>query len=198
MNAALHLLLTRRSVPVRLLAPPAPSHQEIVTLLTIASRVPDHARVVPWRFIVITPEGAARAGELIAAAYRTQHPDATPATVDAERGLLLRAPLVIGVVSSPREHPKAPEWEQLLSCGAACMNLVTAANAMGYSANWHTEWYAYDRTILTALGVSEQERIAGFIHIGTPGELPPDRPRPNLSDIAIEYGADGLAPFVAP
>jgi len=155
--------------------------------------VPDHARVVPWRFVVIGPAGGARLGDLIADTFRTDHPDATPELLEIERGLLVRAPLVIAVISSTREHPKAPEWEQILSAGAATMSLVIAANAMGYGANWHTEWYAYDRRIMHELGVRDDERIAGFVHIGTATERPGDRPRPLLDDVAVEYGADGIS-----
>lgn len=195
MNPAIDLLLTRRSVPPRLLAAPAPTLAEIRTLLTIATRAPDHGRVVPWRLIVIGPEGGARLGEMIADAFHADHPDATAETLQMERGLLLRAPLVIAVVSSTREHPKAPEWEQILSAGAATMSLVIAANAMGYAANWHTEWYAYDRRILRALGLADHERVAGFVHIGTPVERPGDRPRPVLADVVTEYDADGIRAF---
>lgn len=183
MNQTIELLLTRRSVPPRLLTFPAPTAEQLTTLLTIASRVPDHGRAVPWRFIVFSPEGAARIGETIAAEYAAHHPDATDAVMESERGRLLRAPLVVAIVARPHEHPKAPEWEQLLSTGAAAMSLVIAANAMGYGANWHTEWYAYDRRVLTAIGLGDKERIAGFIHIGTPVERSGERPRPALEEI---------------
>lgn len=187
--------MTRRSVPLRLMSAPAPTADEVRTLLKIAARVPDHGRAVPWRFIVIGPEGGARLGELIVTAFRADHPDATDVAIDAERARLLRAPLVIAVVSRPHQHPKAPEWEQTLSAGAAGMNLLVAANAMGYAANWHTEWYAYDRRILAELGLDGKERIAGFVHIGTATERPADRPRPALHDIVVQYGAGGIAPY---
>lgn len=194
-NSAISLLESRRSVPPRLLSEPAPTDAEIEMILTIAARVPDHARVVPWRFIVIRPEGAARLGERIAAAFAADHPDAPDAALAVERRRIAEAPLVIAVVSSTREHPKAPEWEQILSAGAATMNLVTAVNAMGYACNWHTEWYAYDRRILAELGLTDSERIAGFVHIGTAAETPADRPRPVLSTITTSYGAEGIAPL---
>jgi nitroreductase len=198
MNPTIELLMTRRSVSLRLLSAPAPTPEEVRTLLTIAARVPDHGRAVPWRFIVVGPAGGARLGELIADTFRADHPDATDAMIDTERARLLRAPLVIAIVSRPHEHPKAPEWEQLLSAGAAGMNLLVAANAMGYAANWHTEWYAYDRRILAELGLGEGERIAGFVHIGTPTERPADRPRPALHDIVVQYGAGGIEPYQEP
>lgn len=198
MNPTIELLLSRRSVAPRLLSAPAPSPDEVRTLLTIAARVPDHGRAVPWRFIVIDPDGGARLGELIASAFMTDHPDALPATIETERGRLLRAPLVIAIVSSPHDNPKAPELEQILSAGAAGMSLLIAANAMGYGANWHTEWYAYDRRILSELGLKDDERIAGFVHIGTPIERPGDRARPVLGEIVTAYGAGGITQFDDP
>ena len=190
-ESTIELMSRRRSVGVALLHEPAPSGAEIETLLRLASRVPDHAKVVPWRFIVLGPDGGARIGETVGAAYVADHPEADAEKLAVERGRLQRAPLVIAVVSSPREHPKAPEWEQILSTGAACMSLVIAANAMGYSTNWLTEWVAFDRRVLGALGLASHERIAGFIYIGTADERAPDRPRPELSTIVTWYGADG-------
>jgi nitroreductase len=182
-NPTIELMRTRRSVAPRLLAEPAPSEAEIETLLTIASRVPDHGRLVPWRFIVIDGDGAARIGEVIASVYASDHPEAEPERLALERARLAQAPLVIAVVSRARPHEKIPEWEQILSTGAAGMNLVLAANAMGYATSWLTQWYAYDRRVLTALGLGDDERIAGFVHIGTAVERPADRERPALSAI---------------
>ncbi len=111
-----------------------------------------------------------------------RQPDADDAeTVALERGRLARAPLVVAVVSRARPHVKIPEWEQVMSAGAVCMNLVIAANAMGYATSWITEWYAFDRRVLDALGLAPHERIAGFVHIGRPAEPPAERPRPALS-----------------
>jgi nitroreductase len=184
MTSSLELLTTRRSVPPRLLTDPAPSEDELQTILTIAARVPDHARLVPWRFLVIDRAAAERIGETIVDVFREDHPDAEPAQIALERARLMRAPLVIGVVSRiTPDHPKAPEWEQILSAGAVCINVLHAATALGYGANWHTEWYAYDRRVLPTLGVAPEERIAGFIHIGTPAEKPAERPRPDLASI---------------
>ncbi len=188
MTDALELLKTRRSLkPVELIAP-GPSAAQIDTLLTVASRVPDHGKLVPWRFIVFEGEARAAAGEAIASAFRLKYPDSKPEHVDNERKRLTRAPLVIAVVSRAAPHVKIPEWEQVLSAGAAAMSLVLAAHALGFGANWITEWYAYDRNALTALGVTDNEKIAGFIHIGTPREPPEDRPRPPLGEIATRFG----------
>ncbi len=183
------LLSTRRSVAPRLLTLPAPSGVELDRLLTIASRVPDHGRLVPWRFIVIEQEGAVRIGQTIADAFAHDNPNALAELIESERNRLARAPLVIAVVSRARPHAKIPHSEQLLSAGAACMSLVLTANAMGYSTNWLTEWYAYDRRVLAELGLAADETIAGFIHIGTPIEASAERARPDLSDIVTRYPA---------
>ncbi len=181
MSDALELLTTRRSFKPFELAGPAPSAAEIDTLLTVASRVPDHGKLAPWRFIVFEGDARRAAGDAIAAAFRAKYPDAKPEQVEAERDRLARAPLVVAVVSRAGPHVKIPEWEQVLSAGAAAMNLVLAAHAMGFGANWITEWYAYDRSVLDALGLAPHERIAGFIHIGRPPGTPEDRPRPPLA-----------------
>jgi nitroreductase len=187
MPDALDLLKTRRSVKPVELAGPGPSAAEIDTLLTIAARVPDHGKLVPWRFIVFTGEGRLKAGAAIAAAFRSRHPQAAAEHVDQERTRLARAPLVIAVVSRAAPHVKIPEWEQILSAGAAAMNLVTAAHALGFAASWITEWYAYDREVLDALGLAPHEKIAAFVHIGRPALPPEDRPRPPLADIVTRY-----------
>src|SRR5438067_11179662 len=178
MPDALELLKTRRSVKPIELSGPGPTVSEIDTMLRIASRVPDHGKLAPWRFIVFEGKARAAAGDAIAAAFQAKYPDAKPEHVEAERSRLIRAPLVVAVVSRADPHAKIPEWEQVLSAGAAAMNLVTAAHALGYGANWITEWYAYDRAVLDALGLKPHERIAGFIHIGRPPGPPEDRPRP--------------------
>ena len=183
MNETLALLQSRRSVAPHLLTDPGPTPAEIETLLTIATRVPDHGRLTPWRFIVLEGEARRRIGEAIAAAFRADNPAAKPETVEFERGRLVRAPLVIGVVSRAAPHVKIPDWEQIMSAGAAAMSLVIAANAMGYATSWITEWYAFDRRVLDALGLAPNERMAGFVHIGRPKEPPAERPRPALADV---------------
>jgi nitroreductase len=187
MPEALDLLKTRRSVKPMELTAPGPSAEQLDTILTIATRVPDHGKLTPWRYIVF--EGAARraAGERIAAAFCADHPDASADQIEFERNRLARAPLVIAVVSRAGAHVKIPEWEQVLSAGASAMSLVLAAYALGFAANWITEWYAYDRRVLDALGIHSGERIAGFVHIGTPVQPPQDRPRPPLEALVSRY-----------
>jgi len=190
MTDALELLKTRRSVkPIELAGPP-PSATEIDTLLTVASRVPDHGKLAPWRFIVFEGDARLKAGKTIAEVFRQNRPEATPDQVEMEGKRLARAPLVIAVVSRAGPHIKIPEWEQLLSAGAAATSLVLAAHAMGYAASWLTEWYAYDRRVLDAFGLAPHERIAGFVHIGRPAKPPEDRPRPPLAEIVTRYGAN--------
>jgi nitroreductase len=189
MPDALELLRTRRSVKPMELLGPAPSPAEIDTLLTIASRVPDHGKLTPWRYIVFEGDARLAAGEAIANAFRASHADATPDQIAFERNRLARAPLVIAVVSRSGPHAKIPEWEQQLSAGASTMNLVWAAYALGYAASWITEWYAYDRTVLDALGLTAGERIAGFVHIGRPAKAPEERDRPALDTIVTRYAS---------
>jgi nitroreductase len=188
MPDALELLKTRRSVKPIELAAPGPTEAEIETLLKIASRVPDHGKLAPWRFILFEGEARAAAGEAIASVFNSNRPDATPDQIDFERKRLARAPLVIAVVSRAGPHVKIPEWEQELSAGASAMTLVIAAHAMGYAASWITEWYAYDRRVLDALGLAANERIAGFVHIGRPAKPPEDRERPELTAIVTRFG----------
>lgn len=183
MNATLDLLRSRRSVAPHLLGEPGPTPQELEALLTIAVRVPDHGRLAPWRFVVIEREARARIGEVIAAAFVADQPRADPARVEQERNRLARAPTVVAVVSRAKPHVKIPEWEQELSAGAVAMSLVIAANAMGFATSWLTEWYAFDRRVLDALGLEPEERIAGFVHIGRALEAPVERVRPALTDV---------------
>jgi nitroreductase len=181
------LLRTRRSLKPVELAAPGPSPAELDILLGIASRVPDHGKLVPWRFVVFEGDGRRKAGEAIAAAFLAKYPGATADQIEFERKRLARAPLAVAVVSRAAPHSKIPEWEQVLSAGAAAMSLVIAAHALGFGATWITEWYAYDRRVLDALGLAAHEKIAGFVHIGRPVQPPEDRPRPALADIVTRF-----------
>jgi nitroreductase len=171
----LQLLALRRSTKALLLAEPGPDAAQIDALLTLAARVPDHGKLGPWRFIVFAGEGRARAGEAIAAALGADAPD--PAL---ERARFLRAPLVIGVISTAAPHPKIPEWEQVLSAGAACFSLVLAAHAMGFAGCWLTETPTYDPRARAALGLADHERIAGLVYLGTATAAPTERERPDV------------------
>lgn len=183
MPDALQLMRTRRSPRILDLEAPGPSAAELDTLLSIAARVPDHGKLVPWRFLVIEGERKKLVAASLLPLLRRAHPEATEDQVAKEPDRFAHSPLVVAVISRAGPHPKIPEWEQVLSAGAACMNLVLAAHAMGYGANWVTGWAAYERPCLDLLGVGEGERIAGFIHIGTPKAAQDERPRPPLSEI---------------
>jgi nitroreductase len=188
MPDALELLKTRRSVKPIEMTGPSPSAADIETMLTIASRVPDHGKLSPWRFIVFEGDARLEAGKRIAAIFQANNPAGTPDQIAFERNRLARAPLVIAVVSRAAPHAKIPEWEQQMSAAASAMLLVTAAHALGYAAAWLTEWYAYDRAALDSLGLSANERMAGFVHIGKPVTPPQDRERPKLDSIVTRYG----------
>ena len=189
-NATIALLKTRRSVKPDLLAAPAPSAEELETILTIASRVPDHKKLAPWRFVIIEGTAREKLGDLAAEASKRE--EAEPPShvrLDTERKRFLRAPMVIAVVSRVKETRGAPEWEQILSAGAACMNLCIAANALGYGTTWITEWITYSKTFGEGFGLAANERLAGFVHIGTATQKPDERERPVLADVVTRWGA---------
>lgn len=188
MTDMLKLMAARRSVPPAGLKEPGPSRQQMEQLLQLASRVPDHGKLAPWRFIVIAGEGRQRIGEVIAAAARADNPDASVGQVEAERSRMTTAPVIVAVVSTARPHVKIPLWEQELAAGAVCMALTQAACAMGFATSWLTGWLAFDRRVLGALGIGPEERLAGYIHIGSATATPPDRERPDLAKIVSWYG----------
>lgn len=171
-DETLKLLALRRSTLARDMVEPGPSGEEISDLIRLAARVPDHGKLGPWRFVIFEGDARARFGEVIADAFQKTEPGADEERVQFERDRLIRAPKVICVISKVIPHPKAPEWEQILCAGAACQTMLIAANAMGFAAQWITEWYAYNADVGAALGLEDGERIAGFIYLGTAsGEL---------------------------
>jgi nitroreductase len=189
MNETLDLLATRRSVPANALAEPAPSAEELDRMLTIASRVPDHGKLAPWRFIVIEGEARATLDARLAGLLRELDPSVSEGRVAAQAKNFSASAIVIAVVSRAAPHVKIPEWEQVLSAGAVCMNLCVAANALGYGAQWLSGWAAYEPRAAEIIGLRPGERIAGFIHVGSPTERLPDRPRPPLSETVTRWGA---------
>lgn len=187
-NPTIELLLTRRSV--KLLTDPGPTPAQLDTILTAAARVPDHKALAPWRFIVFEGDARADFGRMLADVLQAEDKDApSPVRLETERQRMMAAPCVVAVVSRVTETPGAPEWEQVLSCGAACQNLNLAAVALGFGTLWITRWYAYSPGVRTHLGLKPDERIAGFIHIGTPTERQTDRKRPALTDVVTRYRA---------
>lgn len=181
---ALDLLLSRRSGSAKRMTGPGPTDDQIQTLIRAASRVPDHGKLTPWRFLIFKNEARAAFGEVLVRALRESEPQADADRIAQEKGRFLRAPVIIGVISRAREGLPIPEWEQILSAGAACQTLCIAAHAMGFTPSWITEWYAYHPTVRTALSLQANERIAGFIHLGHSSEPLVDRPRPAFEQIA--------------
>lgn len=180
-------MLSRISPPIQELREPGPGDADIETMIRVASRVPDHGRLEPWRFIVYRGEARKRAGELLAELAEQREGPLSEVRRNQERTRFSRAPLVIGVVSSPKEHPKIPEWEMFLSGGAAAMSLVLAANALGYGANWISNWYSETEEGRRILGLAPHERVVGFVHIGTFEGTVPERPRPDAGKIVSDY-----------
>lgn len=176
---SLDCLLSRRSTPSRLLGPPAPDPAQLETLLAAAMRVPDHGALAPWRILAIQGEARARLGEFTARRALELDPTASAAMQEKDRLRFSRAPLVLGVIACPRENSKVPAIEQILSAGNVCFALLQASQALGFGAQWLTGWCAYDEAIAAHLGLAPNERIVGFIHIGTPQQDSVERRRPD-------------------
>ena len=177
-EAMLTRLAVRRSASAQLLIAPGPSEAEIEQILHLGARTPDHGKLFPWRFVVLGPQSRADLSEALAVLAETQ------GRIDKDLAVLAKLanpPLTIMVVSTPIQGHKVPVWEQQLSAGAVCMNLEHAADALGYSASWITDWYAYDPAAVALFGVKDGETIAGFIHLGTLTDPPLERPRPNMA-----------------
>ncbi len=184
----LRLLALRRSTPVAMLSEPGPSAADLDAILRLAMRVPDHRKLEPWRVLIIEGEARRKLGEYFAAARHLREPDVAPEKLEEERKLPLRAPVVLAVISAPVHDPKkTPVWEQQLSAGALCQNLLIAANACGWAAVWITEDPAYDSHVHAGLGMKPGEQIAGFIYLGTAREQPVERQRPAVSSKATRW-----------
>ena len=183
----LALLEARRSLPLRALVPPGPDPAALARMLAVAARVPDHGRLVPWRFIVIEGEARRAAGARLDALYLAQNPELAPDKRRMWHDYLLRAPVTVVVVSRPDPASRIPVFNQVLSAGAAAMNLICAATALGFGAHWLLKWPGRDKAAAALLGVGDGEQVAGFIHIGSPAETPPDRPRPAPADVVTRW-----------
>lgn len=178
----LALLTRRRSTKVMHLAGPGPDRVQIEAMLRLAARIPDHGKLAPWRFLALLGEGRARAGESLAGLLAQRDANSQEAQA-IERGRFLRAPVVIGVISRATPHPKIPEWEQVLSAGAVCFQLLLTAHGMGFAGCWLTEWPAYDADARAALGLESHERIAGFLYLGSATEGAIERARPDSATL---------------
>ena len=178
----LAFLARRRSASAVTLAEPAPSAEQIAELIRLAARVPDHGKLAPWRFVIL--EGAGKSA--FASKLDQLAKDRDDAAAVAKLVKLKTPPLAIAVIAAPRAAA-IPEWEQLLSAGAVCATLTYAALAMGFGANWITDWYAYDPQACALLGLADKERVAGFILIGTPREPPLERERPDSAELTSRW-----------
>jgi nitroreductase len=182
-EGARRLLALRRSASADRMGEPGPDDETLDALLEMAARVPDHRKIVPFRFIILSRAARVRLGDVIAEQFAAANPDAAAERVEAERGKLLRAPVVVAVVARIDIAHKTPAWEQELTNGAVCFNLLLAASAFGFGANWLTEWPSYDERVMSELGLKGSERLSGFIYIGTPTEKPRERQRPQMAEI---------------
>lgn len=182
-DEVIEFMRTRRSVPARVMSGPGPDEQQIREMVSIATRVPDHGKLAPWRLIRYGPDCCRRLGALCEARAIELNGDMSEELRAAERARFTRAPVVVAVVSTAAPHPKIPEWEQQLSAGAVMMSFLVAANAMGFDAQILTEWVAYDDKLAPALGLKPGERVAGFVHVGTRTQPKTERDRPALDDI---------------
>lgn len=186
-QAVIDFLLARKSAPIAELREPAPDDRQVATMIAAASRVPDHGRLAPWRFIVYRGDARETVGALLAELAERREGPLPPQRLEQERTRFSRAPLVIGVVACPRESTKIPAWEMLLSGGMAAMNLMLAANALGFRTNMITNWYSDIPEGRAILGLAPDERVVGFVHIGTHAGDIPDRPRPEPATLVSAY-----------
>lgn len=183
----LHVLDARRSVPSKQLGEPGPDHATLLRMLASAVRVPDHGKLVPFRFIRLQGEARHALGDLLAARTLHLQPDAADAVVEKDRARFSHAPVIVTVVARLTPGHKVPEQEQLLTAGSVCFALLQAAQALGFGAQWLTGWMAYDAAVAATLGLSADERIAGFIHIGTPKMEAPERERPDPALLLTDW-----------
>jgi nitroreductase len=186
-DQTIDLLLTRRSVKPFTMTEPGPDAADLEIILRAGARVPDHGKLAPWRFILFKGDARAAFGEVLSARYEKLEPNANEDRLALEAGRFTRAPLVVAVISRVVPSTKAPEWEQRLSAGAVCQNMLVAATALGFASSWLTEWCAFDEGIASALGLGESERVAGFLYFGTPTLPSEERARPDLHQITHDW-----------
>jgi nitroreductase len=185
--SALHALDARRSVPAKQLGAPGPDPATLLRMLASAVRVPDHGKLVPYRFLRITGDARHSLGAFLAERALQRDPQVSPAQLDKDRQRFSHAPVIITVIASPRPNPKVPEAEQLMTAGCVCFALLQAAQALGFGAQWLTAWMAFDPAVHAHLGLAEGEQIAGFIHIGTPKTAVPERERPDPAALLQDW-----------
>lgn len=181
-STPLSLLQTRRSGKPRDLVAPGPDNAQLREILEVALRTPDHGKLAPWRFVIVPADKRSALADLLEASYRAEKPDAGRLEIEAMHQFAHQAPTLVVALSAPVEGSKIPLWEQELSAGAAIMNLLHAAHALGFAGGWLTGWPCYNGDVRTAFA-GEGERIAGFVFLGTPGKPLEERPRPDYDKI---------------
>jgi len=184
-SSPLALLATRRSGKPRDLVAPGPDETQLAQMLEIAARTPDHGKLAPWRFVVVPADRRDALSAVITTAYLAERPQAARLEIEALDQFAHQAPTLVVILSSPKVESHIPLWEQELSAGAACMNLLHAAHAMGFAGGWLTGWSAYSDAVRDAFGAAP-EKIAGFVFIGTVSKPLEERPRPE-SDKIVRY-----------
>ena len=187
-KALVDALLNRRSTMVKDIDPNnGPSDEELLDILKVATRVPDHGKINPWRFVKFSGDARRKLGVKMADIYRAKHPEMDENHYEMESARFERAHTILLLISSPIPHPKAPEFEQLMSAGGLGFAINLAANAFGYAATWLTEWVAFDDDIKPLFNMTENEKIIGFFFIGKPKNPPTERERPNVSELLSEW-----------
>lgn len=186
-NAVIDFLLQRKSPPISQIKEPGPNRNQLNEMIRIATRVPDHGLLEPWRFILYQGDARRKVGEFLAMRAAEIEGPLNEQRIEQEKARFSRAPMVIGVVSTPKPHDRIPEWEQFLSGGNAAFSLVLAAHALGFGANWVSNWYSGDAKSREFLGLAAHERVIGFVHIGTVSVPIPDRPRPEPVSVLTEF-----------
>ena len=189
MSELSEFLLKRRSVVVRNMAEPGPSSEDLENIMRAGMRVPDHGRLTPWRFLVIRGDARIKMGKILGEAFKKENPDCIDEQDEIEEERFIRAPAIIAVISRTNPEHKIPEWEQILSSGAACQTMLIAAQSMGFASQWLTEWYSYDDDVKRAIGAGPEDKIAGFLHLGNGTSELSDRARPDYDEIVSNWEA---------
>ncbi len=182
------LLGSRRSASPKAMGEPGPTDEQLSEILNAAVRVPDHGKLTPWRFVLFEGEARAKFGDAMKARWRELHPEYGEEALDFQRNMLLRAPVVIAVISTAAPHPKIPEWEQVLSAAAVCQTMLFAATTLGVGCAWNTDWMAYDAGMRKVMRLHPHEKVAGFIYLGTSTATLEDRPRPDPLSLLTRWG----------
>lgn len=190
----LQFLDARRSVPSKQLDAPGPNPSALLRMLKAAVRVPDHGKLVPFRFLRIEGEARHALGRTLVARTLQRDPDAPEAAIEKERTRFSHAPLIVAVIARLTPDHKVPEQEQLLSAGCVCFALLQSAQALGFGAQWLTGWAAYDGVIGETLGLQANEKVVGFVHIGTPRLDVPERERPDAAALLSDWNPPMVSP----